>query len=208
MDPAWLKTAQSHGPETVFLGVAAETVMIPIPSPPFIIGAGALLIPQQLTWQAAFLPILFRIALPGAVGTTLATTLTFGLCYWGGKPLIDRWRSWLGFDWEGVLRFEKRFAGRWNSMIFVARALPVFPTAPVSAAAGVIRLPWTPFVVWTFAGSVIRCLMLGYIGFLTRGAYETAAAKVTGLQAALTAAGIALAAALVVWVHRRHKTGR
>lgn len=203
MMPAWLAAVQEHGARTAFWGATAENIILPLPSPPFPIGAGAMLIPQTLTWQAAFLPMVGRIAVPGAVGTTLATSVTFAVCYWGGKRLIDRCGRWLGFDWRKVTEFERRFAGRWEGVIFVARALPVFPMAPVSAAAGVMRLPWPPFVLWTFAGSLIRCLLLGYIGFLTRGAYETASRNVTSLQAALAALALAAIFVLALRLGRR-----
>jgi membrane protein DedA with SNARE-associated domain len=205
----WLALARAYGGLAVFCGVFLESVVLPIPSPPFIIAAAALLVPTQGGWQAAFVPMLWRIALPGALGSTLGTSVIFALFWWGGKPVIARYGRLLGVDWSGVSAMEKRLEGRADLMVFVTRVLPLFPLGLVSAAAGVLRLPAPGFVVWTFAGALLRCIILGYTGFLTRGTYETAAAGGSALKATALLGALFLSPVLfALWAANRGKRRR
>ena len=59
-----------YGPWSVFIGVMIESVIVPIPSPLIIMGAGFVLISPELSFIEALLPILLQIILPGAVAST------------------------------------------------------------------------------------------------------------------------------------------
>jgi membrane protein DedA with SNARE-associated domain len=184
----------AHGPVVVFWGVIIESIIVPIPSPLIIMGAGALLIEPGLSKGAAFLPIATRIVLPGAVASTLGAFFAYGIAYWGGKPMIDRFGRFLGFDWDDILSMEKRIAGRVPLMVFLLRAAPIVPLSLISAAAGVLRLPVLQFSLWTFLGSLPRCLLLGYLGRVPglrrhrarRGRHRAAAARAHVAQALAT----------------------
>lgn len=196
---------QTHGPFTVFIGVIIESIIVPIPSPLIIMGAGAILIPPGLTHATAFLPIVKSIILPGAVASTLGAYFTFSIGYWGGKPMIDRYSKYLGFSWDHVLSMEKRIQGRVSMMIFLLRALPVVPLSVISAAAGVLRLPFWQFTVWTFLGSIPRCLVLGYLGYFTRDAYEGLAGHINKVESLVSVAMVGFAFALILWLRSRFK---
>ncbi|UPT75507.1 MAG: VTT domain-containing protein [Elusimicrobiota bacterium] len=197
---------QAHGPIVVFLGVIVESVIVPIPSPLIIMGAGALLITPGLSWSGALVPILTRIVLPGAVASTLGAYFAFGIAYWGGKPMIDRWGRFLGFDWDDILAMEARLKGRVPTMIFLLRAAPIVPLSLISAAAGVLRLPLGQFTLWTFLGSIPRCLLLGYLGYLTRDTYEGLAKQINTAESLISAAIVASVLGAVLWLRARMKT--
>jgi membrane protein DedA with SNARE-associated domain len=194
---------QTHGPLAVFVGVIIESLIVPIPSPLIIMGAGALLIEPTLSFFGAFLPIMLRIVLPGAVASTIGAYFTFFIAYWGGKPLIDKCSPFFGFRWSDVLLMEKKLIGRVNLMIFVLRALPVVPLSLISAAAGVLRLPIGQFTLWTFIGSVPRCLILGYLGFLTRDTYESLAGRLNSFESVISAGIVVVAFVLIFWLRHR-----
>ena len=61
-----MELMKTHGPLTVVIGVLIESVIVPIPSPLIIMGAGVILIEPGLTLVQAFLPISLKIVLPGA----------------------------------------------------------------------------------------------------------------------------------------------
>ncbi len=195
----------TNGPETVFLGVIIESIIIPIPSPTIIMGAGAILIDPKLPWDAVFLPIITTIVLPGAIASTLGSYFAYGIAYWGGKPMIDRWCKLIGFDWGDVLRMENYLKGRVNWMIFLLRALPIVPLSLISAGAGVLHLPLKDFTIWTFVGSVPRCLVLGYLGYLTRSTYEGLARQINSLESILSVAIVLAALSVILWIRARMK---
>lgn len=200
----WLMTLLQHyGAAAVFIGVLVESIIIPIPSPLIIMAAGAIIIQPGLTYPAALLPIMTKIVLPGALASTLGAYFAYGVAYWGGKPLIDRCRHFLGFDWNDIRLMEKQLIGKAGFMLFILRALPVIPLSLISAAAGVLRLPAATFSIWTFAGSLPRCLILGSLGYLTRDAYQGLAHRLGSAESAIFAAAVLAAFVFIVWIKSR-----
>lgn len=193
----------THGAQTVFIGVIIESIIVPIPSPLIIMGAGAILIEPGLHWGAAFLPIFTKIVLPGGVASTLGAFFAFGIAYWGGKPMIDRFHKLLGFSWDDILGMEKRLEGRVSLMIFLLRALPIVPLSLISAAAGVLRIPIWQFTLWTFIGSIPRCLILGYLGYFTRDAYNGLAGNINSMESIVSVVIVVIAFGFILWLRSR-----
>lgn len=201
---AWIMgLMQTHGPAMVFAGVIIESIIVPIPSPLILMGAGALIIEPGLSWATAFPPIVLKIVLPGAVASTLGAYFAYGIAWWGGKPLIERLSTFLGFAWDDVSAMERRLAGRSGPIIFLLRALPIVPLSLVSAAAGVLRLPVAGFSAWTLAGSVPRCFVLAYVGYFARDAYEGLAGSVNKIESLVSVAIVLGFFALVLGLRRR-----
>jgi membrane protein DedA with SNARE-associated domain len=171
-----MDSIRAYGPWSVFVGVIIESVIFPIPSPLVIMGAGFILISPKLDLLGALGPILLSIVLPGSVASTLGAYMGYGFGYLGGKPVVVRWKAFLGFGWEEVEAVEKRFRAHGaNISIFFLRALPIFPLSVISAAAGLIRMPVKSFSLWTFCGTIPRCLFLGYLGWWMGETYQHAA---------------------------------
>ncbi|MBI3297104.1 MAG: VTT domain-containing protein [Elusimicrobia bacterium] len=201
---AWIMALiKTHGAAAVFIGVIIESVIVPIPSPLIIMGAGAILIEPGLGLGAALPGILGKIVLPGAVASTLGAFIGYGIAYWGGKPVIDRFSSFLGFTWDEILGMEKRLEGRVGPMLFFLRALPIVPLSLISAAAGVLRIPAAPFTIWTFLGSVPRCLVLGVLGYMTRDSYEGLAGNLNKAESFVSLGIVAGAFALILFLRAR-----
>ncbi len=195
---------RAYGPWSVFIGVIIESVIVPIPSPLVIMGAGFILIDPELKFFEALAPISLLIVLPGSVASTLGAYIGYGIGYLGGKPLVDRWQGFLGFGWDDVETLERRFrAGQVNASIFFLRALPIFPLSVISAAAGLIRLPVKQFSLWTFYGTIPRCLFLGYLGWGLGEAYRGIAHGIDKAETAVSVILIVLIFALVVWLRAR-----
>ncbi|MBI2087244.1 MAG: VTT domain-containing protein [Deltaproteobacteria bacterium] len=196
-----MDSIRAYGPWSVFIGVIIESVIVPIPSPLVIMGAGFILINPQFSAPNALIPILLLIVLPGSVASTLGAYIGYGIGYLGGKPLVERWQGFLGFGWREVEAMERRFrAGHVNASLFFLRALPIFPLSIISAAAGLIRLPLRQFSLWTFYGTVPRCLFLGYLGWWMGETYHQIA---YGIDRAETMASVLLLGAimgLVLWL--------
>jgi membrane protein DedA with SNARE-associated domain len=199
-----MDSIRAYGAWSVFAGVIIESVIMPIPSPLIIMGAGFILISPELKFLDALAPILLSIVVPGAIGSTLGAFIGYGLGYFGGKPLIDRWEKFLGFGWSDVEAMETRFqAGRVNGSIFFLRALPIFPLSLISVAAGLIRLPVTQFTLWTFYGTIPRCLFLGYLGW---GLGETYQGLAKGIDKAETVISVLIIVAIIAanfWLRAR-----
>ncbi|MEO0248841.1 MAG: VTT domain-containing protein [candidate division WOR-3 bacterium] len=172
-----------HGQLSVFVGVMIEQIIVPIPSPLIVMGAGAVLIASQLSIPQAVLQILWVIVLPGSLASTLGSFIGYAISYYGGKALVVRHQRFLGVDWEEIERLERRFRGKREAvMIFVTRAVPVFPISLVSIFAGLLRIPVKPFTAYTFLGSIFRCFFLGFVGWWIGATYEKVASQLDSAE--------------------------
>src|SRR5262245_60534357 len=81
----------------------------------------------------------------------------------------SQWLSVCKVFWASTGRTSKRwsvvFVSVKSTSLFFLRALPIFPLSVISAGAGLLRLPIKQFTLWTFYGSIVRCLFLGYLGW-------------------------------------------
>jgi membrane protein DedA with SNARE-associated domain len=178
-----MELMRTHGQLSVFIGVMIEQIIVPIPSPMIIMGAGAILILPGLSIPDAFLQILWAIVLPGSVASTLGSYIGYVISYYGGKALVVRFQRFLGVDWGQIQRLEKRFQGKKEALsIFLSRAIPVFPISLVSILAGLLRVPIRSFTIYTFLGSIFRCFFLGFFGWWIGVTYEKAAARLDSVE--------------------------
>ena len=174
---------RTHGQVSVFIGVMIEQIIVPIPSPMIVMGAGAILIAPALSIPDALLQILWIIVLPGAVASTLGSYIGYMISFYGGKALVVRLERFLDVDWKGIEKLEKRFNRKKEALsIFLSRAIPVFPISLVSIFAGLLRVPLKPFTLYTFLGSIFRCLLLGFFGWWIGATYEKAATRLDSVE--------------------------
>jgi membrane protein DedA with SNARE-associated domain len=178
-----MELMRAHGQLAVFIGVMIEQIIVPIPSPLIIMGAGAILILPDLSIPNAFLQILWVIVLPGSIASTLGSYIGYIISFYGGKALVVRLQRFLDVDWNQIERLERRFQGKKEALsIFLSRAIPVFPISLVSIFAGLLRIPIKPFTIYTFLGSIFRCFFLGVFGWWIGATYEKAATRLDSVE--------------------------
>jgi membrane protein DedA with SNARE-associated domain len=149
-------------------------------------------------------PILTMIVAPGVIASTLGAYVGYAIGYFGGKPIVEQWKGFLGFSWSDVEAMEQRFrAGQVNTMIFLLRALPIFPLSVISAGAGLLRLPIRQFSLWTFLGTIPRCLFLGYLGWGLGGTYRKIATRLDQAETMISALLILSVVAAILWLRAR-----
>jgi membrane protein DedA with SNARE-associated domain len=178
-----MELMRTHGQLSVFIGVMIEQIIVPIPSPMIIMGAGAILISPGLSIPKAFIQILWIIVLPGTIASTLGSYIGYLISFYGGKALVVRFQRFLGVDWKKIENLERRFRGKKEAlMIFLSRAIPVFPISLVSIFAGLLRIPIRPFTLYTFLGSIFRCFFLAFFGWWIGATYEKVATRLDSVE--------------------------
>lgn len=178
-----MELMRDHGQLSVFIGVIIEQIIVPIPSPLIIMGAGAILIMPGISIGKALIDILWIIVLPGTIASTLGSYIGYTISFYGGKALVLKFRRFLDINWEEIENLEKRFMGKKEGMtIFFSRAIPVFPISLVSIFAGLVRIPIKTFTIYTFLGSIFRCLFLGFFGWWIGATYERVATRLDSAE--------------------------
>jgi membrane protein DedA with SNARE-associated domain len=199
-----MESIRAYGSWSVFIGVIIESVIVPIPSPLIIMGAGFVLISADLKFMEALAPIVLQIVLPGSIASTLGAYIGYGIGYFGGKPMIDRWKGFLGFSWGDVEAMERRFKDSGiKASIFFLRAVPIFPLSVISAAAGLLRLPLKQFSLWTFYGTIPRCLLLAYLGWGLGETYHGIAKGIDRVESIVSGLLILAIFAAIIWLRSR-----
>lgn len=192
----------------VFLGVLLETFIAPIPSALVPIGVGILLISSDASFFEVAASCFFIIALAGALGATIGAFFGYGLGYLGGRYLIERYGRFIGVTWREIEKAERKLteSGISEFILFLSRAIPIFPLSPVSIGAGVIRLGVKKFAVWTFLGSVPRYFVLGIAGWIAGTTYKEFAQSIEFVETLMFITIMVVIVVFVCYLRKRRKT--
>ena len=144
----------------IVLAMAIESACIPLPSEIIMPLAGWLLVAENdLGWGG----ILFA-SLCGALGNLIGSTIAYGVGWRWGRPLVDKYGKWILITHKDVDRAEELFRKHGEITTFVSRLLPVVRTF-ISLPAGIARMPYWTFAIYTFAGAFLWCIPLTWFGY-------------------------------------------
>ena len=141
--------------------MALESANIPIPSEVTMPLSGWMLVQARglPAWQAVLLGGFW-----GAVGCTLGSIISYLLGAWGGRPLVQRYGKYILVHEEDLEKADRWFA-RWGDWaVFISRLLPIVRTF-ISFPAGVVRMNFGRFTIYSFIGSFIWCGLLALGGY-------------------------------------------
>jgi membrane protein DedA with SNARE-associated domain len=145
----------------VVLLMAIESACIPIPSELIMPLAGWLLI------KAQGLPPIYCL-LGGALGA-FGNLIGSMVAYWvganGGRPFLEKYGRYVLITKRDLDGADAWFAKRGTISVFISRILPVIRTF-ISLPAGIVRMNFAKFSVYTFIGSFIWSTGLTFGGFL------------------------------------------
>ncbi len=173
-----------HGSIAVFfIGILEEVIFI-LPSALVFLGAGFLLIPPEINFLEAFGVAFVKIGIPASLGVTIGSLFIYGIVYFGGKRVVNKYGKYFGLTWHDVEEASKKFTSGWGDeiLLFAFRALPVFPISVISAACGFIRLSWKEFVTMTFLGAFVRAGSSALIGWGVGKEYVKYAAQFENVE--------------------------
>jgi membrane protein DedA with SNARE-associated domain len=135
-----------------------ENAGIPLP------GETILLLASFLAYSEHDLQLSWIIAI-GTVVTAVGGSLGFALGYYGGRPLLDRYRTAFRVQDEILARGEKLFERYGAVTIFFSRF--VFGMRLLAGPmAGVLRMPWKKFLIFNFLGGAAWVSVVASAGYL------------------------------------------
>jgi membrane protein DedA with SNARE-associated domain len=189
---------QTVGWAGIVLAMAIESACVPLPSEVTMPLAGWMLIQARglSVWQT------FWAGWWGAVGCTLGSVFTYWVGAKGGRPLLERYGKYVLIRTHDIEMADRWFSKYGEHTAFFSRLLPVVRTF-ISLPAGVARMNFVKFTVWSFAGSFIWCWILGWAGYVFGEHWE----RVRELMRPFDIPIIIVVVALVgVFIYRRLKT--
>ena len=197
----WILDAiRAHGILGVIMGVALESIIVPIPSPVVIMAAGAVLVEQGASLSAALPTLLFVITVPATIAAWLFSFFPYGVAYFGGKPLLEKTERFLGIGWSDIEKVRARLSKGMSDEVSIAflRALPVMPLSLVSAAAGAIKMDWRRYSLATLAGLVPRILILSLLGWKLGELYMGLALRFESIESVISVTLILCLAGFII----------
>jgi membrane protein DedA with SNARE-associated domain len=185
-----------YGYYAVIVLMILESACIPIPSEVTMVFGGFLVSRGRLDF--------FWVGMLG----TLANVLGSWLAYWvglvGGRPLIERWGRYIFLRPHELDRAEVWFEKHGEAAVFVSRLLPVVRTF-ISLPAGVAKMPFVKFTVYTFLGCLPWTFALTWAGFLLGENWETFLKYGEPVSIAI---GVVLLGLFVWWLIKRARAKR
>lgn len=193
-------------PWFTFIGAFTEEVIAPIPSPLVMTLTGSLAASAGALW-----PYLILLSVLGALGKTLGSYLIYVIADKAEDILLGRFGRFIGVSHKQVEVIGKHLNKGWKDdvVIFVLRAIPIIPMAPVSIVCGLIKLNLRTYLVSTFLGTVVRNLFYIYLGFTSVNAIEAINNDIDGVEkfGYLILLGLLVAGVVYVLYHRKNDTG-
>ncbi|MFA5991033.1 MAG: DedA family protein [Candidatus Doudnabacteria bacterium] len=163
-----------------YLGVgflmAIQTMAIPMPSEVILPFAGSLIVSGRFT--------LWGLALVGALGSGLGSSIAYYIGFKGGRPLINKYGRFIlisTHDLDLVEKFFSRF-GSWSA--FFGQLLPVVRSF-IAFPAGASKMSYKKFILFSMTGSFIWSLVLVYFGMKLGENWSTLREKLHGFDTAI-----------------------
>ena len=155
--------ASTWGYVFIFVFMAVESSFIPFPSEIVMIPAGFLAARGELSLHAAFPDLAVAIAV-GLLGSLLGAYVNYFLSAFLGKPFLRRYGKWFFLSPAALDRACEIFNRYGNLATFVCRLLPAIRQL-ISIPAGIARMPFGAFTLYTALGAGIWTAVLALTGF-------------------------------------------
>ncbi len=180
----------------IALMMAIESACIPLPSEIIMPFSGYLVYAGHFG--------LFYVALAGTVGCVIGSVLAYWAGVYGGRPFLLKYGRYVLITPRDLDSADRWFARFGEGAIFISRLLPVVRTF-ISLPAGIARMNFPKFVIYTFLGSFPWCLGLAWVGKKMGENWDTLGKYFHRMDAAI---GVLIVAGIVwfVWRHWPRKS--
>lgn len=193
------------GPVGVFVASLFEEIIFFIPSPVVPLAAGFFLLSSEAGLVEVVSRVILHIAFPVALGLTIGSLIPYYICYFGGRPAIEKWGRLIGLTWGNIEKTEQKFIiGYGDELILLGlRILPIVPSVAISSFCGFVRYPIYRFVAVTALGAAIRGFLLGLLGWYVGTAYFKYAQAIDQMEKYLFIFAGVISVVVIIWFIRK-----
>jgi membrane protein DedA with SNARE-associated domain len=197
----YVATLQTRGYPLIALLMAMESSIVPLPSEVVIPPAAHL----AHTGQAGL--SMWGIVLAGTAGSWVGAAVMYWAARLAGRPLLMRYGRYVLIS-PAKIEGAERWAAHYGSIgIFISRLLPVVRHL-IGIPAGIVRMDFKAYSIYTILGSAIWCAVLCYVG--VKMGQDTKLMKGELHRISLWLGGAMLVLGGMYWffVHRHMKKGK
>jgi membrane protein DedA with SNARE-associated domain len=151
----WFELSLAWGYPGVFLFMAIESTVFPLPS--------EIVIPPAAYWATQGRFSMTGVVLAATLGSWFGSAVSYWVARWVGRPVILRYGRYVRLTEEKWLLAERWVDRYGDAGIFFARLLPVVRHL-ISLPAGAARMPFGRFSLATLVGSGVWCSVLAWFG--------------------------------------------
>ncbi|HEY7348572.1 MAG TPA: DedA family protein [Ktedonobacterales bacterium] len=185
----------------IVLAMAIESCCIPLPSEIVMPLAGIYIV--AAAGPSAFLPSLIGVAVAGAVGCLIGSIVAYGIGRAGGRPMLLKYGRYVLISQADSDRADRWFGRFGPPVAFFSRLLPVVRTY-ISLPAGIYRMNFVKFCIYTVLGSLPWCFVLAFAGYKLGDQFEELGSIFHGADIVIGIVIVALAA-LYIYRHIKHE---
>ena len=193
----YMNSLDTGGYPLIALLMAIESSILPLPS--------ELVIPPaaHLAHTKGNLSMT-GIVIAGTIGSWIGATVMYWLSRVAGRPLVLRYGRYVLITSEKVQGAE-RWAARFGSPgIFISRLLPVVRHL-IGIPAGIVRMDYKLFSLFTLLGSAVWCAVLCWVGVKAGQDEQLMRGELHRITLWLVGAAAVLGGLYYVFVHRHMK---
>jgi len=182
-----------YGYLAIFLLMLAESACIPFPSEVTMLVGG---------WYSATGDLnFFWVVAMGVLGNVVGSWIAYGVGRTMGREVLDRYGKYVLIRSHDIDKAEIWWARHGEAATFFSRLLPVIRTF-ISLPAGIAKMPFGKFTLYTFLGCIPWTFALTWLGVLVKDNWEQVLDYFD--LPTLIIGGLVVVAA-VIWYLRRRK---
>jgi membrane protein DedA with SNARE-associated domain len=184
--------SSKYGTLGIFIGAILENIGVPFANSAQVLGSGYLIANHKATF--------WGLILAGTAGNIIGSTIGYGIGYFLGNQ-IRKWKHGHIFKADSTLqRFIDKYG---NASVFFGQLYGTTRTF-ISIPAGMLRMKYKPFIVYTALGGFLFALFVTAFSFIIRDAYYHYIFPFLGIS--FGAAGLLLGLVILI-THISYKNG-
>lgn len=151
-----LNTVNAWGYPGIFILMAMESTVLPIPSELVLIPAGYLAHQGEMNFG--------MIVLMATLGSWFGASLNYAFAYWVGRPFIEKYGKYFFIKPAALAKTDKFFNKHGAIATFTGRLIPVIRHL-ISIPAGLTHMNYAQFSLYTCLGAGLWSFILTAMGY-------------------------------------------
>lgn len=197
----WIKAGiDNYGYLGVIITMGLSSACIPLPTEVIMPYAGYLIATQPDKYS------LFGMTMAGGLGSLWGSLAAYWIGLYGGRPFVEKYGRYMFVNHTDIDRADVWFQRYGDAAILVGRQIPVVRTF-MSLPAGVAKMHFWRFTLYTFFGSLPSALMFAYMGQILGENWEVITTN-RYVEGSKTIVVVILLALVALYIYRHIKNGR